>query len=321
MKRIAIITTRFGSYLNYIHLWLLSVEYNKSIDFFIITDIQNDKYKFPQNSHVIQMSLEDLRKKIQNYFDFSIVLDRPYKVTEYQPAFGMVFEDELQEYDYWGYCDTDTIFGDLRAFLSEDILDKNERIYFKDHLTLYKNNKKMRELFLYNNAKKWTYESAFRTPYICYFGEDTMTEITKTLNIKYYNEPNYADVIYKYFNFRLATELDNNIPQVFEWQNGKLFRVSLKDDKIKREEYTYIHLQKRNMKIDIDKDTDGFIIIPNVFINRKVLTEKEILDFSKPQYSWEIQYYWKYRIVGRLKKIKTGAIKARLQLFLRRFQM
>lgn len=322
MNKIAVITTRFGSYLNYIDLWLLSVAHNQSIDFFIVTDIQNEegRYKYPPNIHLIYTSFEQLYERFQKFFDFPIVMDRPYKITEYQPAFGMIFEEELQGYDFWGYCDTDTIFGDLRAFLSDDVLEKNERIYFKDHLTLYKNNKKMRELFLSDSTKKWTYDKAFKTPYICYFGEETMTEITRSLNLKYYNEANYADVLYKYFNFRLATETKNNTPQVFDWHNGKLFRVAWENGKIVRSEFSYIHLQKRNMKIDTNEIDKGFIIVPNKFISRKELTKEEIIKFGKDKLSWRLQYYWRYKLVGRLKKIKSGAIKERLWLVFRQLQ-
>lgn len=315
MKKIAIITTRFGSFLNYKDLWLLSVAYNSNIDFYLVTDIPIENNEYPPNLHIINTTLEGLRNRIQIFFDFDIVIDRPYKITDYQAAFGLIFKEELIDYDFWGYCDTDVIFGDLRTFFTDGILEENERIYFKDHLTLYRNNQKMRELFMAKSLNALSYKKAFTTPYICYFGEKAMIELTKENNIAYYNNPEYADVLYKYFNFRLATELPNNIPQVFEWNHGRLYKLTVENNCVIKKEYSYVHLQKRNMGIYVDQQEKGFLVVPNMFITKRNLTTEEILKFSKDKLIWRILYYWKHRFIGRLKKVRNDAIKQRLIMY------
>ena len=41
------------------------------------------------------------------------------KLCDYKPAYGLIFEDELIGYDYWGFCDTDILLGDIYQFLED----------------------------------------------------------------------------------------------------------------------------------------------------------------------------------------------------------
>ena len=43
------------------------------------------------------------------------------------------------EYDFWGYCDIDLIFGNIRKFITDDILDKYDKILSRGHFTLFRN--------------------------------------------------------------------------------------------------------------------------------------------------------------------------------------
>lgn len=75
-----------------------------------------------------------------------------------------------------------------------------------------------------------------------------------------------------------------------------------KENKIINEEFLYIHLQKRKMKID-ENISDYFVIVPNEFIafNPKMLNSNNIKKFNhwKPLYSY--LYFSKY-MLNRLKQ-------------------
>src|SRR5699024_4861326 len=79
------------------------------------------------------------KNRIQAMFDFDVLIDRPWRLSLFKPAYGEVFQKELQSYDYWGYCDADLMWGDIRAFITDDILDRYERIGTKGHASIYKN--------------------------------------------------------------------------------------------------------------------------------------------------------------------------------------
>ena len=56
--------------------------------------------------------------------DFEIVLNEPYDLCDFKVAYGEIFQEYLEPYDFWGFCDCDLIYGDIRHFLTEELLEK-----------------------------------------------------------------------------------------------------------------------------------------------------------------------------------------------------
>ncbi|MGL5902501.1 MAG: DUF6625 family protein, partial [Cetobacterium sp.] len=198
MKKIIIILPYFGKFPNYFSLWLKSVELNPNIDFLLITDNEFN-YELPKNIKIITRKFEELKAEIQKCFDFEIILNSPYKICDYRPAFGFIFKEHINGYDFWGHCDADMIFGDLKKFLSDEILEKNYKIYTKGHLSLYRNIDLMNTLFKNTKTKHYyKYFEVFKTSYPCHFDEDgTINYLCKDIEI--YNGFDYADVSPKNF--------------------------------------------------------------------------------------------------------------------------
>lgn len=82
------------------------------------------KYACPENVHVIKTTLDEIRKIANEKFGFKIVLESAYKLCDYKPAYGFLFEKYIKDFDYWGHCDCDLIFGNLEKnvtpLLNED---------------------------------------------------------------------------------------------------------------------------------------------------------------------------------------------------------
>ncbi len=125
---ICLVVLYFGKLPNYFNLWLTSCKYNKTINFLLFIDDET-KYDYPDNVKVIYTTFENIKNQIQSKFDFNISLKKPYKLCDYKPAYGYIFNEYLEKYDFWGHCDLDVIFGNLRKFLSEEILMQNDKIY------------------------------------------------------------------------------------------------------------------------------------------------------------------------------------------------
>ena len=68
--------------------------------------------------------------------------------------YGYLFDDYLTEYDFWGHCDVDLIFGNIRKFIDDKILNQYDRILSRGHLSLYRNCKEINELFFELDGKK-----------------------------------------------------------------------------------------------------------------------------------------------------------------------
>lgn len=294
MKKIVFICPYFGAFHNYFNLTLKSIEYNKTIDWLIITDIK-EKYDYPNNVKVINMTFTELRKKVQSCFDFDICLNKPFKMCDFRPAYGVIFKEYLNDYDFWGHCDFDCIYGDLRKFLPENILKENERIYCLGHMSLYKNNDKVNNIFKNKIDEDTDYKNIFTKKGAFSFDEMGIIRIMNKEKVKIYNNFVFAD-IYPWEKQLICVETHINIKekkhnsfmnkekrQIFEFDKGKLNSIYLddkNDDNIKKQEYMYIHLQRRFMK-NLVTDNNKFLIIPNRFIDYKNIDSKFIVKNSE----------------------------------------
>nr|WP_162899550.1 DUF6625 family protein [Salinibacter ruber] len=99
------------------------------------------------------MELNDIRERARQKIGITEpAIERPYKVCDFRPAFGLMFEDYLSTYDFWGHTDIDLIFGKIRNVVGENILSKKEIIsgkkyYLTGWFWVFKNNDKINSLF------------------------------------------------------------------------------------------------------------------------------------------------------------------------------
>lgn len=113
--KVVVIGVYWGEFPAIFPQWLHSCERNKTIDFLVVTD--NNYDNLPANVTFINMSLSNFRKlAIKKIGMEEISLKRIYKICDYKPIYGCILEDYIKEYDYWGHCDFDMIFGDIRFF-------------------------------------------------------------------------------------------------------------------------------------------------------------------------------------------------------------
>ena len=153
MKSIAFVIPYFGKFPNYFSLWLQSCRNNPTIDWLLFTD-SNEKYDYPKNVKVTLIQFGELRDKIQNLFDFEISLLKPYKLCDFRPSYGEIFKEQLVGYDYWGFCDIDLIWGDLRKFLTDDLLNNVIPTFGNEYFErIIKYNENFKISALYDNIR------------------------------------------------------------------------------------------------------------------------------------------------------------------------
>jgi hypothetical protein len=81
-----------------------------------------------------------------------------YKFCELKPMRGFLFEEEIQGYDFFGYGDIDLIYGNIRKFCTDSILEKIN-VYsthtwcISGHFALIRNEKCFRNAF--KRIRKW----------------------------------------------------------------------------------------------------------------------------------------------------------------------
>ncbi|MCI8396877.1 MAG: hypothetical protein HFJ52_04310 [Clostridia bacterium] len=313
MKKVVFIIPYFGQFNNYFQLFLNSCERNQKYTWIIFTDDKRD-FQYPNNVLVNYMEMKELKSIIERKLGFEISLDRGYKLCDYKPAYGYIFEDYIKDYDFWGHCDTDLIFGNLSKYIENIDIDKYDKVFFLGHCTLYKNNIENNRRFMLELHGKNRYEEVFKSKEICAFDEQykgSINDIYDIYNFPTLNKEYEANIYTKSAYFKLTNYDFSKMKYIinkkenafFVWDNGEIYRYIYKNGQIIKNEYMYIHLQLRKMQIKLNNlNIERYKIIPNQF------EEIEFEEINKDNFSkikknkFNLQYF-KVRFHGLLKRI------------------
>jgi hypothetical protein len=153
VKSVAIVTCYFGSWPWYFPYFVHSCKFNPAIDFVIITDTDEEIYDKPENIKIIKSQLSVVAKMASQKLGFKVGIKEPYKLCDFKPAYGLLFPEILNEYDFWGHGDIDVIYGNIRSFITDEMLNEYELItgrhdFLSGTFTLFRNNDKMNTLFM-----------------------------------------------------------------------------------------------------------------------------------------------------------------------------
>ena len=290
--RVALILPYFGTMPNYFPLWLKTAGHNPDFTFMIFTDCDMTGFNLPDNVQVHSMTLEKVRSLIAPHFDFDFILDRPYKLCDYKPIYGLIFQDWINGYDFWGYCDPDIIWGNLRNFLTDDELNNYDRLGNRGPLCLYRNTEKSLT-FALNKMPGYliSYRDVYRSRTSMFFDESKLLVelFDKFVGGKQTRITGRAEVVAYRRQFTLG-----EIPmRAFRWDRGKLYGFC-DDGEVK--EFSYVHLQKRAMNFDRGLESnDSFLILPTKFTEDHELTQEEITDSMTPSSEYVAQWEKKHR--------------------------
>lgn len=309
--KIAIMFFYFGKLPNYFSLFLQSAGANRDVDFFFLTD-GADTAELPPNVHKIVMPFKDVANRVQCCIDLPIKLYYPYKMCDFRPSFGLAFRDYFEGYDFWGYIDPDMILGQIRNFVTDDLMSRYDKIFTRGFATLYRNTDYINRLFLQKHKEAlYTYQEAFRTDYTCHFDECGICQMADLMGVKTYPDIPLADIDYNRANFIRMFIQDEYRDQIWQYDAGKLFRLYVSGEEVKKQEMLLIHLQKRQMTIELDQaePPKAFLIVPNRFIENQSVTASEITEFNRPRFYPE-KYKIRYRTLKF--KLKTGVLQQKL---------
>lgn len=317
MEEIAFICPYFGKLpYNQTKLFIKTCSYNKNYKWFIITNDET-KFNLPNNVQIIIKSFDEVKSIFQSKFDFKISLETPYKICDFKPTYGYVFQDLIKNYKYWGYCDiSDLLFGNLNKFISYDKIKNYDKVNFLGHLTLYKNTNANNRRFMTETQSGRKLENILGVKGSMAFDELNEYSINTIWKEQKFNEMKidelYDDINPLKYKFQLSKYDDNlinyiikNANIIFLWKKGNLYEYSLKNRKITIKEIGYVHYQKRKMNfINIDDSIQEFLITPKGFVkNDGEINAKKIKKYSKNKFIYGP--YFKLRFKNLKWKIKN----------------
>ncbi len=159
MKSIAILICYFGKLPWYFEYFVHSCRYNPSIDFYIVTDVSTYSSDLPPNLKLTKITLLELSIRATKKLGFKVQIREAYKLCDFKPAYGVIFSDILKRYDFWAFGDIDVIYGNIRNFITHDLLENYDLISVRPDwipgcFLLFKNYDKMNTLFMHSKDYK-----------------------------------------------------------------------------------------------------------------------------------------------------------------------
>jgi hypothetical protein len=161
----AVITCWYGPWPWYIPYFLHSCGFNKDIRFFIFTENSAAGLMVPANVSLVHTTMNQLKNKFSEKLGFKVCIDFPYKLCDFKPAYGFLFQEYLSNYQYWAHCDLDIIWGNMGSFLTDDFLSSYDYISLRHDYTtgcfsVYKNCQIVNELFMQSKDYRMVFASS-----------------------------------------------------------------------------------------------------------------------------------------------------------------
>lgn len=144
MKTIGIACCFFGKWPRWGDLFVESCRHNPTIDFYLITDCAPPRQTSSVNTRFVSLDLAGFNALASERLGIEVNIKRPLKIAEFKPTYGVLFKEYLEGYEFWGWCDLDVVFGDIRTFLTDELLDQYDVIatrkeFITGHFTLFRN--------------------------------------------------------------------------------------------------------------------------------------------------------------------------------------
>jgi hypothetical protein len=236
---IALVTCWYGDYPWYFPYFIKSCIHNPTIDFIIVTSNTQEIPNKPSNVIIVNKSLEEFKALANTKFGFELNFDNPYKLCDFKPASGLLFQDLLEKYDFWGHGDIDMVYGDIRGFITSDILNQYDLVNaHKDFITgtfcLYRNNDFMRTLFMESPE----YQKIFAHPEYSGFDEcDFLFDEVQTPGVTVFDFPDHRSMTHVVCKAQKEGRLKPLFESYFyrtmhdkiRWDNGRIIYSNKKE--------------------------------------------------------------------------------------------
>jgi hypothetical protein len=286
---ICLVYCYFGPIPWYFKYFIHSCRYNPSVDFLLFMDAETT-CSLPANVKTIKATINSIKQLIDTRLNIKTTFVDAYKLCDFKPAYGDIFSEYLSKYNFWGHGDLDLIFGDIRNFFTDKVLNDHDVLcvrkeYVTGFLTLFKNVESVTKLYsasadykrIFEDSQHYCFDECGRTFYELMCGisifETNCAIESMTHVVKKFQQEGRINV---YFEMSCVEDLPGKI----EWRNGKLFFTKTLDQKStridwnngsqhnERKEVILYHLIKfKKLRYYYVPQWD--IIPKNVFINKE----------------------------------------------------
>lgn len=111
----------FGRWPEWINLFVESCKWNPSVHWRFFTDCGEPDNK-ADNIEFVHLSFEDYKATVRERLAITFDPPDPYKLCDLRPCIGYLHERDVAGFPFFGYCDIDVIYGDIRRFYTDEVL-------------------------------------------------------------------------------------------------------------------------------------------------------------------------------------------------------
>ena len=266
-KRVAVIVCYYGIFPEWMPVWLRTCELNPAFDFFIVTDTSIEN--LPINVKIIPITMAQLRERFSNVVGFQVALQSPYKLCDYRPLYGEAFKEYIVDYDFWGHCDIDLLWGNLNEFITEEVLNNYDLIGKYGHLMLYRNTEWMNSLFR-KPGGTFTYKEVFSHNDNYSFDEMSGMDLVARKNgIRHYKGIKIVNASPEYDRFKVPGSKSE--AEFFAWSSGRIIRVFGERAQYE-EEFAYIHFSGKKPQNNISSE---YMEKASAYLSAKCLMDRK----------------------------------------------
>lgn len=270
---ICIIIPYFGQWPFWSDFFFESLSRNPDINWLFYTDCGLPDNP-PPNARFIECSFHDYCQKVSSALGINFQPSSPYKLCDIKPAYGFIHADKISEFDFFAFGDMDVVYGQLRHWLTPDVLKKYDLISTHNtrvsgHLCLLRNTDNLRHAF--QLVPDW--QKVFENPNHCFFDENHFSRLFLLRK----NFPTWLRKSIFFFNTRHRRALfreafsttharvpwidgSKNFPSCWTWNNG-LLTNNLTGNK----DFPYLHFFMWKMEDWKNQPTEKLLANPALY--------------------------------------------------------
>lgn len=141
----------FGRWPKWFSYFLRSCARNPRFHWIFFTDCDL-AIERPDNVILHPYSKAQFQARVTECFGEAYDFSHGYKLCDFKPTYGQLFQEEIAQYRFWGYTDVDVVLGDLDRYMGDEMLDRYDVITASPylvvgHCTIFRNNEYFRHLY------------------------------------------------------------------------------------------------------------------------------------------------------------------------------
>ncbi len=204
--------------------YLKSCEKNPGVNWLLLVDWEHLP-ETPPNVRIKRVTKESIEMLIMEKTGIRVTIHRPYKICDYKLLYGNIFDEEIRGYDFWGFTDLDIIYGNIRNFITDEMLQKYDIItgckyHTVGHFTIIRNGKRFNDIYKKNSY----YKEIIQDEHNMAFDELGLTEILKRKALKkrfrWYHENIIAHSIDANWFSSMANKITNEERRDYDYKNS-----------------------------------------------------------------------------------------------------